>query len=463
MSTRYPVIIPLIVGCAQFMHQFDGAVIATALPSMAGSLHEDPLRLNLAITTYLLALAVFVPISGWMADRFGTRRLYLLAIAIFTISSVTCAMSTSLASLVVSRCIQGIGGAMMTPVGRIIVVKTAPRGELVRAMNYITIPGALAPLLGPSIGGFIVTYLSWPWIFLINLPIGVIGLILVYRNIPEIREPEVPDLDLMGFVMSAVAMASLVLGFEAMGRDLLPPTVVVGLLATGIAGASIYVFHARRIANPIIDLNLLKVRTFAATLSGGGLFYMTTTSTVFLLSLMFQLGFGMTAFQAGMTTVAVAVGSVLTRFVFRSVLGFVGFRSLLVVNAAVTTAYLLACGLFQSTTPYVVILMVLFIGGFSRSLQFTAVQSLVYADIPRPMMARATSFSALNQQLAQTLGVGLAALVVNISLHWSSETALSTNDIGRGFFATGIVAFCSTLVFLTLPKDAGKEIHARQS
>ena len=218
MAPRYSFAIPIIVGCAQFMHQFDGSVIATALPSMAATLHDDPLRLNLAISCYLLALAVFVPISGWMASRFGAKRVFTMAIVIFTISSILCGVSHSLFELVIARILQGMGGAMMTPVGRLIVVKTAPRADLVKAINYITIPAALAPILGPSVGGFIVTYFSWPWIFFLNVPIGLAGVLLVRRYIPEVHEEEVPPLDLRGFLLAAVALASMVFGFESMGR-----------------------------------------------------------------------------------------------------------------------------------------------------------------------------------------------------------------------------------------------------
>ena len=220
--SRFSVIVPLIVGCAQFMHQFDGTMITTALPVMAVSLNEDPLKLNLAITCYLLALAVFVPISGWMADRYGARRVFLAAIAVFTVSSVLCGLSGTLAEIVLWRTVQGIGGAMMTPVGRVIVVKSVPRIEIVRAMNYVTIPAVLAPLIGPSVGGFIVTYFSWPWIFFLNLPIGIAGLILVYVYVPDLREDTVAPLDLRGFVLIGLALAGLVFGFAALGRGALP-------------------------------------------------------------------------------------------------------------------------------------------------------------------------------------------------------------------------------------------------
>ena len=268
------------------MHQFDGSVIATALPAMARSLGEDPLRLNLAITCYLLALAVFVPVSGWLSDKFGGKRVFMIAIVIFSISSLFCGLSHTLAELVVWRTLQGVGGAMMTPVGRIIVIKSVPKSELVQAINWITIPALLGPILGPSVGGFIVTYFSWQWIFFINLPIGLLGVCLVKAFIPDLRESDVPRFDLRGFMLVGFAVAALILGFEAMGRGLFPAAAVAVLIATGLGCAVLYIFHARRRESPIVDLGMLRQRTFAVSIWGGALVYVGATSQVFLLALL---------------------------------------------------------------------------------------------------------------------------------------------------------------------------------
>src|SRR5580692_7126670 len=353
--SRSPLIIPLIVGGAQFMHQFDGAVIATALPSMAASLHEDPVRLNLAITTYLLALAVFVPVSGWMADRFGARRVFMSAIVVFTVSSVLCGIAHSLFELVLYRILQGMGGAMMTPVGRVIVLKSVPKLQLVQAMNYITIPAVLGPLLGPSVGGFIVTYFSWPWIFFINLPIGLGGILAVQLFIPEVHAEKVAPLDLRGFVLIGMAGAGLVFGFEAIGRGVAPMSVILASIAAGAVCSGLYLVHVRHTSEPIIDLSLLRIGTFAASVTGGGLFYLGTTASVFLLALLLQLGFGFSAFQAGLMTLASAVGGVAMRFTFRPLLRPLGFRRLLIGNAVLTAAFLVGCGFFRDTTPYLII------------------------------------------------------------------------------------------------------------
>ena len=454
-------VVPLIVGAAQFMHQFDGAVIATALPSMAASLHEDPIRLNLAITSYLLALAVFVPVSGWMADKFGAKRVFLWAIVVFMVSSVLCGLAHSLIELVIYRTLQGIGGAMMTPVGRVIVVKSVPKLQLVQAMNYITIPAVLGPLLGPSVGGFIVTYFSWPWIFFINLPIGIAGVVLVRLFIPDLREEKVSALDLSGFILIGLAVAGLVFGFEAMGRGVVSWSIIFASLGAGAICLGLYLIHERRTPSPIIDLSLLRIRTFSASLSGGSLFYLGTTSSVFLLALMLQLGFGLSAFQAGLTTLASAVGSVGMRFAFRPILRPLGFRRLLIVNALVTGCYLIGCGFFRPSTSYVVIVLALLIGGFSRSIQFTAVQSLGYAELPPELLSRATSFSAMTQQLAQSFGVGLAALIVHLSLIWHARTAIMAQDVGFGYFVLGSMALLSSIIFYLLPAHAGAELSDR--
>jgi EmrB/QacA subfamily drug resistance transporter len=459
--SRSPLVIPLIVGGAQFMHQFDGAVIATALPSMAASLHQDPVRLNLAITTYLLALAVFVPVSGWMADRFGAKRVFLWAIVVFTASSVLCGIAHSLIELVLYRVLQGMGGAMMTPVGRVIVLKSVPKLQLVQAMNYITIPAVLGPLLGPSVGGFIVTYFSWPWIFFINLPIGLGGILMVQLFIPDVHAEQVARLDLRGFALIGMAVAGLVFGFEAIGRGVAPVSIILASIAAGAVCSGFYLMHVRHTANPIIDLGLLRIRTFAASISGGGLFYLSTTSSVFLLALLLQLGFGFSAFQAGLMTLASAVGSLAMRFTFQLLLRPLGFRRLLIGNALLTGAFLIGCGFFQVTTPYLVIALALLIGGFSRSVQFTAVQSLGYAEMPTELFSRATSFLAMAQQLAQSFGVGLVALVVHLSLSWHDRIAIAPEDIALGYFTIGAMALASVVVFYRLPSHAGVELSGR--
>jgi EmrB/QacA subfamily drug resistance transporter len=461
MSPRNSLIVPLIVGCAQFMHQFDGSVIATALPAMARSLDEDPLRLNLAITCYLLALAVFVPVSGWLSDRFGGKRVFMIAIVIFSISSLLCGLSRDLGELVVSRTLQGIGGAMMTPVGRIIVIKSVPKSELVQAINWITIPALLGPILGPSVGGFIVTYFSWEWIFFINLPIGLLGVCLAKAFIPDLRESDVARFDLRGFVLVGFAVAALILGSEAMGRGLIPASAVAVLLIVGIGCGILYVFHARRRETPIVDLSLLRQRTFATSIWGGALVYIGATSQVFLLALLLQLGFGFTPFQSGLTTLATAAGSVMVKSMVRPVLRFFGIRRLLIYNTLLTAAYIFACGLFRANTPYLVILLILWIAGLSRSVEYTAIQSLAYADLPPALTARATSFSSMAQQIWLSFGVGLVALVMQFAREFHGHDTIAPNDITPAYFVIAFASLAAAGVFARMPKNAGAELDLR--
>jgi EmrB/QacA subfamily drug resistance transporter len=451
----------LIVGCAQFMHQFDGSVIATALPAMARSMDEDPLRLNLAITCYLLALAVFVPVSGWLSDKFGGKRVFMIAIVIFSISSLFCGLSHSLAELVIWRTLQGVGGAMMTPVGRIIVIKNVPKSELVQAMNWITIPALLGPMLGPSVGGFIVTYFSWQWIFFINLPIGLLGVCLVKAFIPDLRESDVPRFDLPGFVLVGFAVAALILGFEAMGRGLIPISAVALLLCVGVVCALLYIFHARRREAPIVDLSLLRLRTFSVSIWGGALVYVGATSQVFLLALLLQLGFGFTPFQSGLTTLASAVGSVMIKSMVRPVLRFFGIRRLLIYNTLLTAAYIFACGLFRANTPYVLILLTLWIAGLSRSVEYTAIQSLAYADLPPALTARATSFASMAQQIWLSFGVGLVALIMQLAREFHGHDTIAPDDITPAYFVIAFAALCAAGVFARMPKNAGAELDLR--
>ena len=461
MTARRSLIVPLIVGCAQFMHQFDGSVIATALPAMARSLGEDPLRLNLAITCYLLALAVFVPVSGWLSDKFGGKRVFMIAIVIFSISSLFCGLSHSLAELVIWRTLQGVGGAMMTPVGRIIVIKSVPKSELVQAINWITIPALLGPILGPSVGGFIVTYFSWEWIFFVNLPIGLLGVCLVKAFIPDLRESDVPRFDLRGFVLVGFAVAALILGFEAMGRGLFPAAAVAVLIGLGLGCALLYTFHARHREAPIVDLSLLRQRTFSVSIWGGALVYVGATSQVFLLALLLQLGFGFTPFQSGLTTLATAAGSIMIKSMVRPVLRFFGIRRLLIYNTLLTAAYIFACGLFRENTPYVLILLTLWIAGLSRSVEYTAIQSLAYADLPPALTARATSFSSMSQQIWLSFGVGLVALVMQLAREWHGHDAIEPSDITPAYFVIAFASLAAAGIFARMPRNAGAQLDLR--
>jgi EmrB/QacA subfamily drug resistance transporter len=463
VALRAAKMIPFIVGCALFMQMLDATVVATALPAMASSLNSTPVRLNVAITSYLLAAAVFVPVSGWAADRFGARRVFIAAIALFTVSSVACALSQTVTQLVLSRVAQGVAGAMMVPVGRIILLRTVPKEDLLKAMSFLSIPALLGPVIGPPLGGFLVTYTSWHWIFLINVPMGVLGIALILRYIQEVREKDVPGLDWLGFVLSGVSMATLVSGFEAVGRDAAANGQALGVVAIGLVSGFWYVHHSRKTRHPIIDLSLMSIPTFKISTLAGNLCRFSVGATPFLLAMLLQVGFGLTPFAAGMITFASAAGALLMKFVATPIVRRFGFRRVLTVNAVLTGAFICVCALFQPNTPSWLIILVLLIGGFFRSLQFTGVNALTYADIGPDKMSRASSFAAMAQQLGVSLGVGVAAVTLNVSMALRGSEHASIGDIVAGFLVVGLLCAASFFSFRRLDPAAGSQLNGQKA
>jgi EmrB/QacA subfamily drug resistance transporter len=451
-------LISLIVACAMFMQNMDSTVIATALPVIARSLGESPLRLNVAITCYLLSLAVFVPISGWTADRLGARRVFSAAIVVFTLGSIGCGLSHSLPMLVVSRIVQGMGGAMMVPVGRLVLLKTVPRSELVRAMSWVSIPALLGPVTGPPLGGFIATYGSWRWIFFINIPIGLIGIVLINLFIEDFRDAGRRPFDLRGFVLTGVGLACLAFGFETVGRGAVPAPVTVALLGLGALCMVLYVRHARRVEYPVIDLALLRIPTYAAATIGGFLFRMGLGALPFLLPLMLQIGFGLSPLSSGLLTFASAAGAMTMKLGVNTIIRTLGFRIVLCGNAVISAGFLFGYAFFEPATPHVVIFAALLAGGFFRSLQMTSINSLSYADVPPAMLSRATSLTSMAQQLSQTVGVATGALLLYLLLALRGETQLTPLDFSLAFAGVGAIAMVSVPFFLRMSPDAGAEV-----
>ena len=459
LSSR--VLVPLVVACAMFMQNLDSTVIATALPTIARSLNESPLRLNVAITCYLLSLAVFIPISGWTADRFGARRVFTLAIVVFTLGSIACGISNSLSALVGARILQGMGGALMVPVGRLVLLRTVPKSDLVRAMSFVSVPALIGPVMGPPVGGLIVTYASWRWIFFINIPIGVLGIVLVNRLVGDLKETGRRPFDLSGFALTGIGLASLAFGFENVGRGALPNIVVMGLLAVGGVCLGFYVRHAGRVSHPIIDLALLKIPTYAMASIGGFLFRVGLGALPFLLPLLLQVGFGLSALNSGMLTFASAAGAMLMKTSAVRVLRTLGFRIVLVGDALISAAFLFGYSLFRPSTPHLVIFFALLAGGFFRSLQMTSINTLSYADVPAALLSRATSLTSMAQQLSQTAGVATAALLLHTVLTLRGGTALTAVDFYPVFVGIAIISLLSVPFFLKMSPDAGAEVSGR--
>ena len=453
-------IVPLIVACALFMENIDSTVITTSLPAIALDLGVDPLSLKLALTSYLLSLAVFIPISGWMADRYGARTVFRAAIIVFTLGSAACGFAQSLPDFVLYRVVQGMGGAMMVPVGRLVILRGIPKHELVSALAWLTMPALLGPVIGPPLGGFITTYVDWRWIFWINIPIGLVGIALASRYIENVREQNVPPLDKRGFVLSGIGLSGIAFGLTTFGQGLLHPAIAASLLGVGAIATYAYVRHARRTRAPMLDLKLLAIPTFYASVVGGSLFRLGIGAMAFMLPLLFQIGFGLTPFQSGMLTFATALGAIAMKTTAAPILRRFGFKQVLVVNAVISSLFIAAIALFTPVTPHAVILAVLLVGGFFKSLQFTSINSLAYADIEPRAMSRATSFASVAQQLSMSAGVAVGAMVLELERHGRPHAAVMPEDFATAFIVVASISALSTFVFLRLPKAAGASLSA---
>lgn len=448
----------LIVACALFMESLDGTIISTSLPAIAADLHQNPIELKLALTAYLLSLAIFIPASGWAADRFGARTVFRTAISIFTLGSILCGQSSTLWEFVVARMIQGLGGAMMVPVGRLVLLRAVPRSEVVGALSYLMIPALLGPLCGPLIGGFITTYFHWRWIFYVNVPIGILGIVLVSLYIKNVRGEAPWPLDVIGFLLSGVGLACLIFGLTIAGRGVFGKQVVFALLAVGALLLAAYWHHARKIKFPILDLRLLAIPTFRASLIGGSLFRIGIGAVPFLLPLMLQIGFGLTPFQSGSLTFVTAAGAMAMKVTAVPTLRWFGFRRVLVFDALLSCMFLASYGLFTSRTPALLMMAVLLLGGFFRSLEFTAINAITYAEMDSVAMSRATSFSAVAQQLSLSLGIAVGAFGIEASQMLRGDQHFAVVDFHRAFFLVAAVSATSVLLFLKLPKEAGSDL-----
>lgn len=455
-------LIPLIIASALFMENMDSTVIATSLPAIARDLGTDPIVLKLAFTTYLLSLTVFIPISGWCADRFGARMVFRLAIAVFTLGSIACGATYSLGGLVAARALQGLGGAMMVPVGRIILLRAVPKSELVDALAWLTVPALLGPLVGPPIGGYITTYFHWRWIFWMNVPFGLIAIALATWLMPQTPDVKAPPLDVKGFFLSGIGLSAMVFGFTNVGRELLPVWMPFALMAAGVLLSLAYVAHARQSSSPILDLRLLRHETFRTSVLGGSLFRIGVGAIPFLLPLMLQLGFGYSPFQSGLLTCSAALGSITMKFGAARLIRRFGFRNLLVVTGLLSCISIALNGFVTVSTPYAVLLALLLAGGFLRSLQFTALNAMAYSDIDHAGMSRATALFAVAQQFSLAMGVALAAVVIELAQWARGDLTVVAEDFSIAFWVVASVAALSVVAFSRLQPDAGAEISGRR-
>ena len=453
--------IALIVASAMFMEQLDATVLTTALPTMARDFGVTAPNMSVALTSYLLSLAVFIPASGKVADRFGAKTVFRAAIVVFTLGSILCGQAHSLGMLVAARVFQGLGGAMMMPVGRLVLLRSVERRNMVSAMSWLLVPAMIGPIIGPPVGGFLVTYLDWRWIFYINVPIGVLGFGLVTLFIAETPPTKEGPFDFVGLVLSGVGLGCLFFGFELMSHAD-ERSAAFGLLVVGAMFAAAYVWHARRVADPILDLSLMRVPSFGTSVWGGSLTRVTQGAQPFLLPLMFQLGFGLTAAQSGSIVLATAVGSLAMKAVAPRILRRYGFRSSLLLNGVIASCGYALCAAFRPGLPPVVMFAVLVGCGFFMSFQFTGYNTVAYDAIPHERMSAATSFYTTFQQLMLSVGICVAALALQGSMALRSHATVQFADFSTAFLVVTGISLLATIPNLRFSPDAGTEISGHR-
>lgn len=455
-------VLPWLIAIALFMENLDATIINTAVPVMAASLQVEPLALKAVLTSYTLSLAVFIPVSGWMADRFGTKRVFMYAVAVFTLGSLLCGLSVNTRMLVISRVIQGIGGAMMTPVGRLVLVRSFDRSEMITAMNYVVIPALMGPLIGPFAGGLIVNWLPWRFIFFINLPFGLIGLWLTRRHMPDFRDEKAPRLDRTGFILfgTGIALLSYVLEIFGEHHHATSPLVLMALVAIALLTA--YVWHARRTPAPMLQLRLFATRTFRVAVLGGFITRLGVGGMPFLLPLLYQIGLGYAPWQAGLLTMPSALAAMTMKLAARRVLARFGHRTVLAGNTILLGINMMIFSFITRETPVVCILLLAFMQGFFASLQFTSMNTLVYADVGDGDASKASSIASTAQQMALSFGVATASLVAGWFLQGvhESDSASFLHGLHSAFVTLGILTIVSSLLFRELRPTDGDVISS---
>jgi EmrB/QacA subfamily drug resistance transporter len=445
-------LIPLVVAFAFFLEQLDQTIIATAIPQMASGLGETPLRMNIALTSYILALAIFIPVSGWMADRFGMRRIFCTAIAVFTLGSVACGASVNLPMLLASRFLQGIGGAMMTPVGRLILLRSFPRSEFIAAMTWVSIPSVLGPVMGPLVGGFITTYWSWRWIFYVNVPFGLAGIALALHVVRPGGGRSDEPFDWTGFMLCGIGLSILQFGIENLNHPMVPPVAVVGLFVAGAALLVSYARYSHGRRNAALDLSLFRVRTFRVIVLHGTIARMAVNTVPFALPLMLQVGFGMSPLESGEITFASAIGAVAMRAVTIMLLRALGFKQVLVWNTILACFGVAGFALFRASTPYWLMIAYVMAFGMVRSTQFNTQQTLTFANITSSRLSRATSLAGVMQQLSVGFGVSMAATLLAMV---GTPGHLTVANFHAAFVLAGLVPLLAMPGFLRLKANDG--------
>jgi EmrB/QacA subfamily drug resistance transporter len=452
--------LPWVVATALFMEQLDATIVNTAIPSIAATLQVTPLSLKSVVTSYIISLAVGIPVSGWMADRFGTRKVFGIAIAVFTLASVLCGLAQNVPMMVAARMLQGLGGAMMMPVGRLAIIRTFPKNELLGAMNFVIIPALIGPLLGPTVGGLMVHWVSWRAIFFVNVPVGLIALYLVYRHMPDYRGDNPRPLDVVGLILFSSGTAILSWLLEIFGEHSLDPTTVVLMFVLSVSLIAAYVWHASDAAFPLLRLALFKVRTFRIAVVGGFITRLGVGGLPFLLPLLYQLGLGLPAWQSGLLMMPAAAAAMCMKLVAPKILARFGYRQVLVANTLMIGLTIGLFSLVSSGTPLIAIVCISLMQGFCNSMQFSSMNTLAYADIEQKDSSMASTMSSSFQQLSMSFGLATGSIVTAWFLGRVSQTnqVLVTNAIHHAFLTLAVVTMISAVLFARLRREDGESI-----
>jgi len=452
--------IVVIVATAFFMENLDSTIIATALPQMARSFGVGASSLSIGMSAYMVTLALFIPVSGWIADRCGARAVFGVAIAIFTLGSALCGLTSNATMFTIARVLQGIGGAAMVPVGRLLVLRSTPKRDLIQALATVTLPGLTATVIGPPLGGFITTFASWRWIFLLNLPLGLLGILLVATVVPYFAAQDSRRFDWLGFFLSGASLGSLLAGAELLGRE--PGSAAIGLALFGISVVFGYLLfrHARAHRSPLIDYSVLRFPTFSVTVISGSMTRVAIGAVPFLVPLLLQASFGMSAFKAGVLFLAFAAGTVGIRAVTTRIVKRFGFRSTMTANAIAVSLTLGCCAILSSGSSPILIFFVLFLGGMARSMQFACLNSLAFADIEPGQMSSASTLYSTIQQAAMGMGIAMGAL----ALQWAGRlnaglSRYAVSNFRMAFLFIAVIAFVSAFGYANLPQGAGDKLR----
>ena len=451
----------ILVAATFFMENLDGTIITTALPSMAKDFGVSAVDVASGMTSYLLTLAVLIPVSGWFSDRFGARRIFALAIAIFTGASILCGLSDSLPMFIFARVLQGVGGALMVPVGRTVVLRGTPKEGVIRAIALITWPGLVAPVVGPAIGGFITTYASWHWIFFINVPLGLIGILMsLYLLEPE-KEIQHKPFDYVGFILGGLALSTLIYGLELSHH--LEKNYIMVLVTMGVFGFSTYFayHHLRKCDHPLVDLKLLDIPTFSVSIEAGLFFRSTLAAIPFLMPLLFQLQFGMDPFAAGLMVLSIFIGNLAMKAVTSPILHRFGFKRVMIINGVLSILSIIACIFIDPNMPISIIVAILFLNGIFRSMQFTSINTIGFADLAPGQISSASAITSASMQLGNTLGVALASLglIVAHNLGDTQTNSLSLQDFQMSLAFIAFISFMGLVCLFRLPSNAGESIR----